>query len=377
MTTAPARNQRLLLLYGTAHGLVDTACAALVFGLAWTQQASVDNYLLLVIGYNIFAFALQPLCGMIADSVRNSGVTAAFGIFLTGLGVALGPHDSFLAVCCAGVGNAVFHVGGGAVALTMVPNRSSAPGLFVAPGALGVAIGALIADNGPVPTGLFLCLLPVAAAAIFLVKTRAVDHAPQPKPITVRWPFMIGILLLLSIAVRSLVSFGAAVPWTGEKRILFLIACSAFAGKALGGVIADRYGWLGTATTALLLSAPLLAFGALHPAMILIGMFLFQMTMPVTLAALSMLLPGRPSFAFGLTCLALVAGAAPFFTQAKFSLGSALVLFPAILAAAAALFFALRMILPGTGPKASLNVTFKENASFITMDNQGLKLRNF
>jgi len=40
----------------------------------------------------------------------------------------------------------------------------------------------------------------------------------------------------------------------------------------------------------------------------LLSMMLFQMTMPITLAAIATALPGKPAFAFGLTCLALIIG---------------------------------------------------------------------
>jgi hypothetical protein len=43
-------------------------------------------------------------------------------------------------------------------------------------------------------------------------------------------------------------------------------------------------------------------------------MFLLNLTMPVTLAAVADTLPGRPAFAFGLTCLALILGAFAAFT---------------------------------------------------------------
>jgi membrane protein implicated in regulation of membrane protease activity len=42
--------------------------------------------------------------------------------------------------------------------------------------------------------------------------------------------------------------------------------------------------------------------------MALTGVFLFQMTMPVTLAALALWIPGKPAFAFGMACLALLIG---------------------------------------------------------------------
>jgi FSR family fosmidomycin resistance protein-like MFS transporter len=57
----------------------------------------------------------------------------------------------------------------------------------------------------------------------------------------------------------------------------------------------------------------LLAFGASIPPLGMIGMFLFNMTMPITMVAIANILPGKPGFAFGLNCLALIIGALPFF----------------------------------------------------------------
>ena len=72
-------------------------------------------------------------------------------------------------------------------------------------------------------------------------------------------------------------------------------------------------------------------------------MFLFQATMPITLTAISNMLPGRPGFAFGLTCLALIIGALPAFTELKTYYSSGLLTLLTILITAAALYVALRL----------------------------------
>jgi FSR family fosmidomycin resistance protein-like MFS transporter len=58
-------------------------------------------------------------------------------------------------------------------------------------------------------------------------------------------------------------------------------------------------------------SIPLLALGHGSAALGLLGVLAFNMTMPVTLAALALALPRREGLAFGLTCLALFAGSIP------------------------------------------------------------------
>lgn len=87
----------------------------------------------------------------------------------------------------------------------------------------------------------------------------------------------------------------------------------AFGGKLLGGFIADRIGWIICSVGALLISVPLIAYGGHSAATVLTGLLIFQMTMPVTLYAVYLLLPQKPATAFGLPCLALIIGASPTF----------------------------------------------------------------
>jgi FSR family fosmidomycin resistance protein-like MFS transporter len=94
--------------------------------------------------------------------------------------------------------------------------------------------------------------------------------------------------------------------------------------KSLGGVLADRIGWIETVGGALLISAVLLVMPGPGPVPLLAGLLFFQMTMPVTLVAVGRLMPARPGTAFGWTCLALAVGAVP----TMFGWGSALVVKP-------------------------------------------------
>jgi FSR family fosmidomycin resistance protein-like MFS transporter len=101
------------------------------------------------------------------------------------------------------------------------------------------------------------------------------------------------------------------LPWKSHIALAIVLVVSVFAGKAIGGVLADRFGWTRVAVGSLLVSTPLLVLGPKVAAVAILGMFLFNFTMPVTLVALSNLLPGRPGLSFGLTCMALLAGALP------------------------------------------------------------------
>jgi predicted MFS family arabinose efflux permease len=91
--------------------------------------------------------------------------------------------------------------------------------------------------------------------------------------------------------------------------MLLAIAAAACVGKVLGGFVSDRVGWRRTSTLALLVAAPLLGPLLDSPLAAVAGTLLLQSTMAVTLKATHLLIPDRPALAFGLPCLAILAGA--------------------------------------------------------------------
>jgi MFS transporter, FSR family, fosmidomycin resistance protein len=342
--TSSVRKTAVLALYGCSHFLVDATCAALVFGLMWQNGVSSQDYFWMVIIYNYVAFSLQPILGVFADKVRNIPALAALGMTLTGLSMVLSPISIPVAVLGAGIGNAVFHVAGGSISMRLSPGKASPGGLFVAPGGLGLALGAFLTRTGPVISWPLIASLLFAVMLVLFLKLPITEMTQTRKTLEIQWPLLAAILLLSCVMIRSLMGFGVGEPWRNDKFVLFLIVCAAFLGKGIGGLISDRFGWGIISVTAILLSAPLIAFGYLHPAIAVAGMFLLQITMPVTLAALYSVLPRRPAFSFGLTCLALVIGATPMFAQWKFLYCSSFPIFIGILAAAACLLLALRML---------------------------------
>lgn len=151
-------------------------------------------------------------------------------------------------------------------------------------------------------------------------------------------------MLLLSVSVRAFIGFGAAHACAADTLLTLGIPIAGCVGKATGGVISDRLGWIATSVGALLLSAPLIAFGGSDAHAILAGLLLLQMTMPVTLAAVAVVLPRRLATAFGLPCLALIIGALPTFFPAGKELYGDRLFFGLIIASAGVLFAALRLL---------------------------------
>ncbi len=115
-------------------------------------------------------------------------------------------------------------------------------------------------------------------------------------------------------------------------------------GKALGGVVADRLGWISPSVIALIASAPLLASTAFGWHGVVVGMLLFQTTQAVTLVAVVRLFPKNPAFAFGLVCLALVLGTLPDFWRFTL-LNNSYFVFGTVMLSAAALYAGLQLLL--------------------------------
>ena len=296
----------LLALYSLAHFWVDLSCALLAFR---TLSASPDFALCLLL-YNFCAFALQMPLGLLADRLDRNGAVAAAGCALVALAYAV-PLPLAAAVT-AGVGNALFHLGGGIDTLITGLVRSAALGIFVSPGAVGLFLGTLWGRGDAVslwagPVG----LLVLAGAILWLCRRtfgslRSGNAPVEAEPAGGSWLPLVPLFLV--VVLRSWMGLGQSFPWKAAWGLPLVLALAL--GKAAGGFLMDAVGprraagWsLGLAVALYLLS------GAPLPG--LLAVFLFNMTMPMTLWAAAQLLPGAKGFGFGLLTFALFVGYLP------------------------------------------------------------------
>lgn len=307
----------LLSCYGLTHCLVDAACVSTVLGTGGMYNLDTSIFVWYILLYNVLAFGTQALFGLITDKYRIPRLTAIAGCILVITGVLAVCFEPLTAVILVGLGNSLFHVGGGAISLNLMPNKATAPGIFVAPGSLGLAAGTLIGAKGLFIAWPFIALLVVAIVAMFLLGYPTITYERKEKTRVEGLFELVVLLLLLSVSIRALIGLSLHLEWKADLTLLTMLVIAIMLGKALGGVLADRYGWMRVGITTLIISAPLLAFGYQIPVIAIIGAFLFQMTMPITLVAVATMFPGRPAFAFGLPCLALLLGALPSFSSIK------------------------------------------------------------
>ena len=297
------RKSGLTAACAAGHFFIDFLCAWALF--RWCRPT--DAWAEVMLWYNFCAFALQMPLGLLADRFRQDRSFMAAGGLLVGLScLALGSAPLALSVV-AGVGNALYHVGGGVAVLHAYEKRAGPLGAFVSPGAFGVFFGTLLGKAG---TEILAPSLIGLAACLVLAWLLRGEHRPAPMdPFRTEAPFPALLCLFLVVCLRSLLGFLFVFPWkTGWWSVA--AACAVVLGKAAGGYLSDKLGmkWvslgsLGLAALGFLLSA--------SPLCGVLAIFFFNMTMPVTLRAAADALPGLRGFSFGLLTFALFLGFLP------------------------------------------------------------------
>lgn len=302
--------------FGLMHLVVDASCIAL---LVWGKAASLfpDDVLWgHFFFYNTLAFGTQFSMGAAADCWKAYRATLFIGLAMVAAAMVVALHWPLAAVVLAALGNAAFHVGAGAIVLTHWPTRAAAAGVFVGPGAVGVAIGLSCGGAFALAPWLFLGTLVVCALAVFVLPNASEsgkEHLPPPfSPGKLLAMACVGAIVLV-VGIRSLSGQSVAAIHDGQTGILWGLAIASCAGNILGGFVSDHQGWIRTCVVAILLSLPFVSFLVDYGTAAIVGMVLFQMTMPVTLLAIRRLLPGEAGFAFGITALAVLAGVMPFY----------------------------------------------------------------
>lgn len=303
--------------YALLHLLVDFASILLLCGLVRQQLQTHAQWAMCMLLYNGCAFALQMPLGVLADRTRSDRLLAALGMLLVAISWMLPIIPPLVRCAIAGAGNALFHVGGGRYSLAYGRGGAAAPGIFVSTGAVGVWLGVFSARAG---LGLYnfsrlaICVI-LLAAAILLYRKRdpegPVAITAAPIPVFGGHTGAAGLCLLLTVLLRSFLGGLTAFPWKAGALSLACVLCVA-AGKALGGLLGDRFGFARTSAFTLCGAAGLFLLAFRVPAAGLIAVLLFQTSMPITLSALTGLVGiENRGFAFGAATFAIFIGTLP------------------------------------------------------------------
>ncbi len=308
-----ANDIRIVTLYSLGHFAMDFACAFFMLSLISTSNALAPITILL---YNFCAFALQMPAGVMADKLNKNGYVAVCGFALVLLSVAFYGAPILFSVIL-GIGNALFHIGGGIDILNISSDKEWKLGIFVAPGAVGLFLGGSLARSGIVSFQMgasiifvFLILISLCILSLCSPKRMAENAHFSISP-SGKNPTAAFILLFSVVVLRSFVGTTQAFAWqSGFYSTLAVIFLAL--GKLLGGFSADKLGEAKTSLITLSLSAALYLFSD-NAVCGLLSVLLFNMTMPLTLFAMARMYRGAKGFAFGALTFALFIGYLPSF----------------------------------------------------------------
>lgn len=301
----------MLWIYSLAHFCVDFSCAFFIY----SRFLNPWQWTLCLVLYNFCAFAMQAPLGLLGDRINKNAVFAAAGCVIVALSVFLANY-AVTACIVAGLGNALFHLGGGIDTLNECGERCGKLGVFVSPGAFGIFFGTRLGRARTLDFRIVIAGLIVAAALILLMASRR-DLLRHSRNVPVSFagigePGVIpaALCFFLVVCLRSFAGSSMAFPWKSAGSWGPILTCGVVFGKTAGGFLADRFGAVRSSWVTLGAAALLFLFAG-HPLAGVAAVFLFNMTMPVTLGALARMLPGVKGFAFGTLTLALFAGLVP------------------------------------------------------------------
>ena len=312
--------------FALCHFVVDFACVSTMLCavsrvLGESGQGSMEVVALSILLYDIVAFTLQLPIGIALDQLDKNSYAALLSYALVGAGVVLSLVPIALlewpAILLLAIGNALFHSAGGLSVLNISQKHAGPSGIFIATGAVGVFLGTFSAQYGRLQVAFSLLVLLFLCASITRVVQKVnkkywnIHNVPFAIPEFSSRTLLAIFLLCFVVALRSYTGIVMAFPWKSEMLLLVLSILGVFAGKALGGMVADRIGFRTTATFSLIVAATLFAPSWEIPVMGLLGVFFFNFTMSITLASLANILPNAKGTAFGLASFSLAVGALP------------------------------------------------------------------
>ncbi len=312
-----SRRLTIIPAFVIAHFVVDFACAFLMFGLLVPSAQGYNAFLI----YNFCAFALQMPIGLLADRFNRNAVCAALGCGIVAIAYLFG-EIAVVAAILAGIGNGMFHIGGGIEVLNVGKEKPTLLGIFVSPGALGIYLGSLLSKQEILSSAIIVSSLIVMLLLILILQyIDRKSFRSNNASISLQFLSSTGVMvavagLLMVVILRSYIGMTSNFAWKSNSLWTFLYVGAVVLGKIFGGILAIPLGVKRTCILSLGLAAGLFLFSDI-PVLGVAAVFFFNMTMPLTLWAVARLLGGCKGFSFGLLTFGLFLGFVPPYLEWK------------------------------------------------------------
>lgn len=267
-----------------------------------------------VILYNMLAFAFPLPFGLWADKWNRNPLVSALGLALILMGYR-NPGGILPALILVSLGNGIFHVGGGLDILNMSEKKYAPCGCFISTGAMGVFLGTLFGKKvWHMESGITAFLIGGIICMLLVYRKNHAEKLLQNKPFALPkagmdfWKLFSAFFLV--VVIRSYYGMILTYDWKREFFWGILFAAAVVTGKMAGGILADLFG-TDKVIWSLGISGVLALFSFAYPVAGLVSIFLFNMTMPITLLSMAKIFPNARGFAFGVLTLALFVGFLP------------------------------------------------------------------
>ena len=314
---------KTVTIYTFLHFLVDFSCAILLYHQVYPIVDNPIEIAYCFLFYNFFAFAVQLPIGIIADHVRKNSLFASLGCLIIALAHVCAPLGLFACII-AGIGNALFHIGAGVDILNLSKGKAALPGIFVSSGALGIFLGTQSFFNHTSVSFITIALMVFGSIASHVIYKKYHSHLNLTIVHKTTYSFLtlfVITCLSLTVLLRSYTGFVFAFEWKQPFAIGLVFTLGIVFGKMFGGIFSDKFGIKKTAILSLLFSMVFFWFSFQNNVIGIIsgtlGVLLFNMTMPITLTALTNLMPTQKGMAFGLLTFMLFLGAIPLLSGLK------------------------------------------------------------
>lgn len=297
--------------WGVIYGLIHFSVEVASFYFLFARMRDSAAWWVLALFFDAVAFLPQGILGIITDRFLKCNMGLLGGLLMI---AALLSGANALSLFFLALGNAMIHVAGAQHTLRGAGDKIAPNALFVGGGSVGVITGQLLGAAGVSPM-VPLVLMVLSCVAMWIchckddISAQTIEFAvAAKKPVA-----QIVLCVVVGVAVRSYTAYAIPTDWSKTAaQAVALFVCMGL-GKAMGGFLCDRIGCRRVVWISLLGGLPFLLAGNTQMVLSLIGVALFSMTMPVSVAVLASIFPRRPGFAFGITTMGLFLGAAPAF----------------------------------------------------------------
>ncbi|MEO8116186.1 MAG: hypothetical protein ABI653_00980 [Bacteroidota bacterium] len=287
------------LHWGLLHGINDWIAGYLLMHYTFTNPGK-QSFLALVI-YVIIAFGGQLPLGILVDKLKKLKIFGQVSILLLMIATILSIQFIFLAIIIAGIASAGIHVIGGTICLQQSNNKITPLGIFTAPGVAGLALGGFC---GALPLDwmwlalaiIFILFYTISKMGwpVYVFKKETLSNIPDTHDAVM-------IILLFIMTLRSFIFDMINQFSTQIEYGLLILGLSAFCGKIIGAVMADKIGWKNWLYISLPLAFIFFEIGRESVWALGFGIACLQSSVPLTLQLMYRSMPSYPATAAALS----------------------------------------------------------------------------